>query len=257
MTGPASQWDLLSAVPLEIGEVPSARLDAEVRQALVALLSALDLDRVGLLELDGPEGPPSPGGTRAVGRPGTPPLAAEEVLSFRWVLSELKGGRAVALPRLPSGLPSHASSEQRWAARTGAGALLSVPLRAAGRLAAILWADAFGRPGGFSREDTGRLRLVGGVLLGALRQRLSLDLLRCELAEARSRIEGLERELASAVPRAPEDLSLKGVERAHLLTVLSRCGWRVEGRGNAAETLRLTPSTLRYRMRILGIRRPV
>ncbi|MCE7957840.1 MAG: hypothetical protein DYH06_07855, partial [Acidobacteria bacterium ACB2] len=130
------------------------------------------------------------------------------------------------------------------------------PLRAAGRLAAILWADAFGRPGGFSQEDTGRLRLVGGVLLGALRQRLSLDLLRCELAEARSRIEGLERQLASAVPRAPEDLSLKGVERAHLLTVLSRCGWRVEGRGNAAETLRLTPSTLRYRMRILGIGRP-
>lgn len=256
MPGPGTDLDLLSAIPLEIGEVPADRLDAEVRQALVTLLAALDLDRVGLLELDGPDGPAWPEGIRAVGRPGTPPLTADEVLASRWVLSELKGGRAVALPRLPSGLPSHASAERQWAARTGAGALLSVPLRAAGRLAAILWADVFGRPGGFSQEETGRLRLLGGVLLGALRHRLSLDLLRGELAEARSRANQLEQELARATPEAPPDLSLKGVERAHLLAVLARCGWRVEGRGNAAETLRLTPSTLRYRMRTLGIRRP-
>jgi hypothetical protein len=38
--------------------------------------------------------------------------------------------------------------------------------------------------------------------------------------------------------------------------VLARCGWRVEGHGKAAETLHLNPSTLRYRMKILGIRRP-
>jgi formate hydrogenlyase transcriptional activator len=52
------------------------------------------------------------------------------------------------------------------------------------------------------------------------------------------------------------DLTLRHVERAHIEGVLVRCGWRVEGRGQAAEKLNLNPSTLRYRMRILGIRRP-
>jgi transcriptional regulator with GAF, ATPase, and Fis domain len=34
------------------------------------------------------------------------------------------------------------------------------------------------------------------------------------------------------------------------------CGWRIHGKGNAAEKLGLHPNTLRYRMRKLGITRP-
>jgi formate hydrogenlyase transcriptional activator len=60
---------------------------------------------------------------------------------------------------------------------------------------------------------------------------------------------------SSAAAGAP-DMSLDGVEREHIREVLAKCGWRVEGRGKAAETLHLNPSTLRYRMKILGIRRP-
>jgi len=52
------------------------------------------------------------------------------------------------------------------------------------------------------------------------------------------------------------DLALRRVERDHIASVLVGCGWRVEGRGQAAEKLSMNPSTLRYRMRILGIRRP-
>ncbi len=52
------------------------------------------------------------------------------------------------------------------------------------------------------------------------------------------------------------DRTLRRVEREHIEGVLAGCGWRVEGRGQAAETLNLNPSTLRYRMKILGIRRP-
>ena len=55
---------------------------------------------------------------------------------------------------------------------------------------------------------------------------------------------------------APTDRTLRRVEREHIEDVLTRCGWRVEGRGMAAQTLNLNPSTLRYRMKILGIRRP-
>jgi transcriptional regulator with GAF, ATPase, and Fis domain len=55
--------------------------------------------------------------------------------------------------------------------------------------------------------------------------------------------------------RRPTD-SLQEVERAHIVQVLGRCLWTIEGRGQAAERLGLNPSTLRNRMRKLGIRRP-
>jgi transcriptional regulator with GAF, ATPase, and Fis domain len=64
-----------------------------------------------------------------------------------------------------------------------------------------------------------------------------------------------ETEESSTVAPRP-DLSLDGVEREHIQSVLTRCGWRVEGHGKAAEILQLNPSTLRYRMKVLGIRRP-
>jgi transcriptional regulator with GAF, ATPase, and Fis domain len=46
------------------------------------------------------------------------------------------------------------------------------------------------------------------------------------------------------------------VERAHFVRVLERCGWRITGQGNAAESLGLRPSTLRSRLKKLGVVRP-
>ena len=43
----------------------------------------------------------------------------------------------------------------------------------------------------------------------------------------------------------------------HILSVLGACGWKVKGHGNAAEQLGLKESTLRARMKKLGIRRPI
>jgi transcriptional regulator with GAF, ATPase, and Fis domain len=51
--------------------------------------------------------------------------------------------------------------------------------------------------------------------------------------------------------------SLEAVERAHFLRVLERCHWRITGVGQAAEILRMKPSTLRHRLKKLGIERPV
>ena len=50
--------------------------------------------------------------------------------------------------------------------------------------------------------------------------------------------------------------SLQDVERAHIIHVLDRCHWTIEGSGQAADRLGLHPSTLRNRMRKLGITRP-
>jgi formate hydrogenlyase transcriptional activator len=61
--------------------------------------------------------------------------------------------------------------------------------------------------------------------------------------------------LAATAP-SPGD-RLDEIERRHILGVLERCGWRIDGKGHAAEVLGLQPSTLRSRMEKLGIRRPL
>ena len=49
--------------------------------------------------------------------------------------------------------------------------------------------------------------------------------------------------------------NLDSVQRAHIEAVLERCGWRINGPGNAAERLGVHPNTLRFRMKKLR-RRP-
>jgi transcriptional regulator with GAF, ATPase, and Fis domain len=49
---------------------------------------------------------------------------------------------------------------------------------------------------------------------------------------------------------------LDDVQRAHIVDVLRQCGWKVAGKGNAAERLGLKRGTLQGRMKKLGIRRP-
>jgi PAS domain S-box-containing protein len=48
---------------------------------------------------------------------------------------------------------------------------------------------------------------------------------------------------------------LAGLEHDHILQVLQKTGWRIEGKNGAAVLLGLNPSTLRARMRKYGIRR--
>jgi transcriptional regulator with GAF, ATPase, and Fis domain len=59
---------------------------------------------------------------------------------------------------------------------------------------------------------------------------------------------------AETRPAAP--LTLAAVERQHLVRVLQAAHWTIEGPGGAARLLGLHPSTLRSRMRRLGITRP-
>ena len=52
------------------------------------------------------------------------------------------------------------------------------------------------------------------------------------------------------------DQSLEGIEREHITRVLVATTWRIEGARGAASVLGLNPSTLRTRMKRLGIQRP-
>jgi formate hydrogenlyase transcriptional activator len=53
-----------------------------------------------------------------------------------------------------------------------------------------------------------------------------------------------------------ESATLTDVERRHIVGVLSRVRWRIEGAGAAAQILGMKPSTLRSRMLKLGVVRP-
>ena len=52
-------------------------------------------------------------------------------------------------------------------------------------------------------------------------------------------------------------LDLASMERNHITEVLRETGWKIDGPGGAATILNIHPSTLRFRMKKLGIQRPV
>ncbi|MGY6275637.1 sigma-54 interaction domain-containing protein [Methylomonas sp. MgM2] len=54
-----------------------------------------------------------------------------------------------------------------------------------------------------------------------------------------------------------DDASLDAVAKEHILSILDQTRWVIEGPGGAAQRLNLKPSTLRYRMQKLGIRKKV
>ena len=60
---------------------------------------------------------------------------------------------------------------------------------------------------------------------------------------------------AATAPATGDPEALSEVERQHIVTVLKKTGWRVDGPKGAARLLNMHPSTLRSRMQKLGIRR--
>jgi transcriptional regulator with GAF, ATPase, and Fis domain len=63
---------------------------------------------------------------------------------------------------------------------------------------------------------------------------------------------------ASKAKELAKDLwvGLEQIEREYIYRVLEETRWKIEGRDGAARILDLNPSTLRGRIRKLGIKRP-
>lgn len=61
---------------------------------------------------------------------------------------------------------------------------------------------------------------------------------------------------ASAPTSEVPDTNLENVSRAHIISILEDCSWKVRGEDGAAERLGLKRTTLQSRMKKLGIRRP-
>jgi len=60
---------------------------------------------------------------------------------------------------------------------------------------------------------------------------------------------------AAAGPDTGRDLA--SIERRHITRILQETGWKIDGPGGAAGILGINPSTLRFRMKKLGIVRPL
>jgi len=67
--------------------------------------------------------------------------------------------------------------------------------------------------------------------------------------------EPLETEVTEAAPLLQVKSTLEEVERRHITRTLEAANWKISGEGGAAELLGLNPSTLRARMRKLGLNR--
>jgi len=73
--------------------------------------------------------------------------------------------------------------------------------------------------------------------------------------ESYPRIPDLENECtAGGLPNG--GVTLKEMEAKHLLWAMEKTGWKVRGPGGAAELLAINPSTLRFRLKKLGITKP-
>jgi transcriptional regulator with GAF, ATPase, and Fis domain len=60
----------------------------------------------------------------------------------------------------------------------------------------------------------------------------------------------------SGLPETDVTQNLHDMERLHVVSVLEKTGWRVSGKGGAAEALGLKRTTLDSKMKKLGIKRP-
>ena len=72
---------------------------------------------------------------------------------------------------------------------------------------------------------------------------------------SRADVRATATDVATTDPGAARLESLEAVERAHIVRVLERAGWVIEGKKGAATVLGMAPSTLRSRMTLLSIRR--
>jgi formate hydrogenlyase transcriptional activator len=66
----------------------------------------------------------------------------------------------------------------------------------------------------------------------------------------------LRPDIPAAIGPRPAPETLEGIERAHIAAILEACHWQIKGKGQAADRFGLNPSTLRSRMKKLGITRP-
>lgn len=116
----------------------------------------------------------------------------------------------------------------------------------------------------YNKKIGKKIETVSNETLGALQEyhwpgnvrELENVIERAVITSQGSVLQVLDRFAAFRIPEEEQDLkSLGHLERDHIVQMLQKTGWRIEGPKGAALLLGLNPSTLRARMRKYGIRR--
>lgn len=77
-----------------------------------------------------------------------------------------------------------------------------------------------------------------------------------ETENANLSLEWWQSETESSDEVVVETTSLERIEKDHIINIMEKCHWKINGDGGAAEMLGMHPNTLRSRMKKLGITRP-
>jgi GAF domain-containing protein len=235
--------------------LPRERVEQEIERGLQQMVELLGFDRGALIEATKSDAAivlcsAATNGMQPLAR-GTFPA------TFKWFLSEMRGGQTLVMPDLPNELPAHALAEREFCSQTGLRSHVSVPLPGEGRTWGFLMLNAFHQTPPWPDELWARLERIGALLAHALARARSDARVTAQMGEISQRNERLEAENRGLRQIAQTaQMTLAEAERRYIYQVLEKCGWRVRGESGAASILQVKPTTLEARMKKLGVRRP-
>jgi hypothetical protein len=258
----------LADLALRFQRLPANQLDDAIGESLRALVETLAVDRATIMEIA--EDGKSHRFAIGYARPGIPPpeYGLDQATALPWYTEQVLGGKRLVV-RSPEELPAEATGEREGRFRADLFYRLSVfpltmpPLRHRPEdIPLLVWHFV-------SRKQIRlghHLERVPDRLMRAFRDYAWPGNIR-ELENVVERALILSNGTALAIdplfPGARRDVApparsglRSDVERRHLLDVVEHCGWKVAGKGNAAERLGLKRDTLMFRMKKLGISRP-
>jgi signal transduction histidine kinase len=151
--------------------VPGDRLDAEIESGLSQLIGHFGVERATLARL-------SEDGKRLIGthmarENGVP--ASPVMLDFPWYVGQLRAARIIQVSNLSEDLPPEATGEHQIALETGLRSHLGIPLVADGRTWGTIGFSSFGSPRRWTDEQAHRLRLVGEIMMEAVKRHEAAD----------------------------------------------------------------------------------
>jgi len=160
---------LIAELVKTLVNVPADELDAQIRSGLGSLVEHLGVERSSLARFSG-DGE-SLTVVQWAGAAGVPaPTPPDE---YPWLKEQLRRGRTIFLKRVPDDLPAKAVAEREKFPRVGIRSFLSIPLMAGGRAWGFIGLGAFRQPREWTPEEMQRLRLVGEIMMEAIRRRES------------------------------------------------------------------------------------
>lgn len=146
--------------------VPADELDAQIRNGLGSLIEHLGVDQSSFARFSG-DGE-SLTVVQCAGAPGVPAPTSPD--NYPWLKEQLRQGRTIFLRRVPDDLPAEAVAEREKFPQVGIRSHLSIPLMAAGRAWGFIGLGAFRQPREWTPEEIQRLRLVGEIMMEAVRR---------------------------------------------------------------------------------------